>query len=145
MPCEVIHGGERAFYSLTDDKIRLPNFSDFKSGSAYYATRGHESVHWTGHASRCNREFGKRFGDDAYAFEELIAELGAAMLSAVIGIDNEPRQDHAHYLKHWVQILKSDKKAIFAAASKSQAAVDYLAGFDSVIEEEDEEIAALVA
>ena len=85
-------------------------------------------IHWTGHTSRNAREFGKRFGDDAYAFEELVAELGAAFLCADLGITPEIRDDHAAYLDHWLQVLKQDKRAIFSAASHAQRAADYLQG-----------------
>ena len=95
---------------------------------AYYGTLLHELTHWTGHKSRCEREFGKRFGDEAYAMEELVAELGAAFLCADIGISPQPRPDHAAYVDHWLKVLKADKKAIFTAASQATKAADYLAG-----------------
>jgi antirestriction protein ArdC len=84
-------------------------------------------VHWTGAKGRLDREFGQRFGDRAYAFEELVAELGAAFLCAMLGLANEPRPDHAAYIASWLEVLKSDKRAIFTAASKAQAAADHLA------------------
>jgi antirestriction protein ArdC len=120
------HGGNRAYYTTGDDHIQMPEFGQFHDGVAYYSTLGHEHVHWTGYKSRCHREFGKRFGDMAYAFEELVAELGAAFLCAQLGLSNEPRTDHASYLASWLRVLKDDKRAIFTAASKAQAAVDYL-------------------
>lgn len=122
----VRHGGNRAFYSPAADFIAMPEFSQFNSAADYYSTLGHEHVHYTGHKKRCNREFGKRFGDNAYAFEELCAELGAAFLCAELGISNEPRPDHAAYLDSWLRVLKSDTRAIFTAASKAQAAIDWL-------------------
>jgi antirestriction protein ArdC len=127
----VRHGGNRAYYTTGDDHIQMPEFGQFRDGVSYYATLGHEHVHWTGHKSRCDREFGKRFGDQAYAFEELVAELGAAFLCATLGLANEPRQDHAAYLASWLSVLKADKRAIFTAASKAQAAVDHLQGLQS--------------
>jgi antirestriction protein ArdC len=120
------HGGNRAYYTTGDDHIQMPEFGQFRDGVSYYAVLGHEHVHWTGHKSRCDREFGKRFGDQAYAFEELVAELGSAFLCAELGLVNEPRQDHAAYLASWLTVLKNDKRAIFTAASKAQAAVDHL-------------------
>jgi antirestriction protein ArdC len=75
-----------------------------------------------------NREFGERFGDHAYAFEELVAELSAAYLCAGLEITNTPRADHAQYIANWLQVLKSDTKAIFTAASLATRAVDYLYG-----------------
>jgi antirestriction protein ArdC len=122
----VNHGGNRAYYNINRDEIQLPHFDQFKNAESYYATRGHETVHATGHASRLNREFGKRFGDAAYAMEELVAELGAAYLCARLQLDNEPRPDHAQYINNWLAKLKADKTAIFTAASKAQAAVDFL-------------------
>jgi antirestriction protein ArdC len=137
--CEAVvhHGGNRAFYAPSQDSIQLPLFEQFKSAEGYYATRGHETVHWTGHESRCAREFGRRFGDHAYAFEELVAELGAAFLCTHLGLSNEPRPDHAQYIKNWLDVLKSDKKAVFTAASKAQAALDFL----TKSEEDEEEVA----
>jgi antirestriction protein ArdC len=104
----------------------MPTFEQFKTPVDYYATRGHETTHATGHVNRCNREFGKRFGDSAYAFEELVAELGAAYLCAHLELANEPRADHAAYVNNWLTVLKGDKKAIFTAASQAQKAVDWI-------------------
>lgn len=76
-----------------------------------------------------NRDFGrKQFGDDGYAREELVAELGAAFLAADLEITPEVREDHASYLDHWLSILKADKRAIFQAAAHAQRAADYLHG-----------------
>jgi antirestriction protein ArdC len=86
-------------------------------------------IHWTGHTGRLAREFGQRFGDQAYAFEELVAELGAAFVCAALGLRAEPRPDHAAYLAHWLGILKADKRAIFTAAAQAQRAADYLHSF----------------
>ena len=126
------HGGNRAFYAISSDHIQLPPPQAFRDAQSYTATKAHELVHWTGHKSRNAREFGKRFGDRAYAFEELVAELGAAFLCAELGITPEPREDHAAYLAHWLQVLKEDKRAIFTAASHAQKAADYLAGLQQL-------------
>ncbi len=121
------HGGNRAFYAPSRDTIQMPEFGQFKSPEGYYATLGHETVHWTGHATRCDRNLNvNRFGDEAYAFEELIAELGSAFLCAHLGIANDPRPDHAQYIQSWLKSLKGDKRAVFHAASKAQAALDFL-------------------
>jgi antirestriction protein ArdC len=93
---------------------------------AYYSTLLHELTHWTAPAHRCDRDFSGRFGSEAYAMEELVAELGAAFLCAELGITVEPRPDHAQYLAHWLAVLKADKRAIFAAASKAAEASAYL-------------------
>jgi antirestriction protein ArdC len=123
---EVRHGGSRAYYSPSGDYIQLPPFESFKTADGYYATRAHESIHWTGAPHRLNRDLKSRFDEAAYAAEELVAELGAAFLCADFGISNEPRPDHAAYLAHWLGILRADKRALFTAASKAQAAVDWL-------------------
>lgn len=120
------HGGDRAFYAPARDCIQLPPADAFKDAESYAATKAHELIHWTGHPSRTAREFSKRFGDTAYAREELVAELGAAFLCAALGITPEPREDHAAYLYHWLQVLKADKRAIFSAAAHAQRAADYL-------------------
>jgi len=84
----------------------------------------HELTHWTGHKSRLDRDFAKRFGDEAYAMEELVAELGAAFLCAKLGVSNEPRPDHAAYVDGWLRVLGNDRRAIFVAAGKAGVAVD---------------------
>jgi antirestriction protein ArdC len=120
------HGGDRAFYRPATDSIQMPPRKAFKSEDGYWSTLLHELTHWTGAATRCNRQFGQRFGDEAYAFEELVAEMGAAFLCADLRVSPEPRADHAAYLKHWLNVLKADKRAIFTAASKAQAAAKFL-------------------
>ena len=120
------HGGIRAYYAPGPDVIRLPHPEAFKDAESYAATKAHELIHFSGHASRLNREFGKRFGDEAYAREELVAELGAAFLCVALGITPELREDHASYLGHWLDILKTDRRAIFSAAAHAQRAVDFL-------------------
>lgn len=122
----VRHGGNRAFYTSGGDFIQMPAFADFIDAQSYYSTLAHEHAHWTGAKARLDRDFSRRFGDQAYAFEELVAELGAAYLCAILGLSNEPRPDHAAYIASWLRVLKGDKKAIFMAASKAQAAADYL-------------------
>lgn len=121
-----VHGGGRAFYSPSTDHIQLPEPSAFKDAAAYTATKAHELAHWTGHSQRLAREFGRRFGDAAYAVEELVAELCAAFICAELQIGAEPREDHASYLAAWLQVLKADSRAIFTAAAQAQQAADYL-------------------
>ena len=120
------HGGGRAFYMPSTDSVRMPELAQFNSAESYYATLAHEAVHWTGHESRCARTFGARFGDDAYAFEELIAELGSAFICADLAITDAPREDHASYLASWLKVLKADSKAIFTAASAADRAASFL-------------------
>jgi antirestriction protein ArdC len=122
----VIHLGNRAFYSPADDAITLPPFAAFFTPTDYYSTRAHETGHWTAHASRCDRQLGKRFGDAAYSVEELIAELTAAFTLAHLGLSTTPREDHAQYIASWLRVLKADKRAIFTASSKAQQAADFM-------------------
>jgi len=122
----VRHGGNRAYYAPDSDHIQMPPFQAFRESIGYYSTLAHEHTHWTATAARCDRQLGKRFGDNAYAAEELIAELGAAFTCAHLGLSTEPREDHAQYLASWLKVLKADKRAIFTAASKAQQACDWL-------------------
>ena len=129
---KISEGGDRAFYSIREDAITMPDryrFIDTKTGTAtegYYATLLHELTHWTGPSHRLDRQFGERFGDDAYAIEELVAELGAAFLCGDLSISAEPRADHAAYIDSWLTVLKNDKRAIFAAAAQAERAAQYL-------------------
>jgi antirestriction protein ArdC len=120
------HGGNQAFYSPASDHIQMPPFGAFAENVSYYSVLAHEHTHYTGHSSRCDRQLGKRFGNGAYAAEELIAELGAAFTCAHLGLSTEPRADHAAYIDSWLKVLKADKRAIFTAASKAQQATDWL-------------------
>ena len=125
-------GGDRACYRLTDDVIAMPDRPRFTGSQAasptedWYGTLLHELTHWSGAKRRLDRDLSGRFGDDAYAMEELIAELGAAFLCADCNISNQPRADHAAYLSGWLKVFKADKKAIFTAASAASRAADYL-------------------
>ena len=119
-------GGNQAFYNSESDTVYMPAFDAFKEALFYYSVLSHESTHWTGAPSRCARDLKGRFGSDAYAMEELIAELGAAFLCAELGLPTDPRQDHAPYIAGWLKVLKSDKRAIFTAAAKAQQAVDWM-------------------
>lgn len=121
-----IHGGLRACYIPSRDEIHLPPAGAFINPPAYYGTAFHELIHWTGHEGRCSRDLRSRFGTEAYAAEELIAELGAAFMAAAIGIIPEPRNDHASYIESWLKVLRGDKRAIFTAATKASQATDYL-------------------
>jgi antirestriction protein ArdC len=107
----------------------MPIFESFRDAESYYATLAHEMTHWTRHASRLDREFGRRrWGDEGYAAEELVAELGSAFLSADLGLTPEPRDDHAAYIASWLKVLKDDKRAIFTAAAHAERAAAYLHG-----------------
>ena len=117
----------QAFYSPLKDEICLPPKGAFKSAEDYYATALHELVHATGHETRCGRNIKNKFGDDAYAMEELRAEIGCLMLCAKLGI-NPPEQDAQHkaYIKHWLGVLKDNPSEIFKAANDAEKAVDWL-------------------
>lgn len=136
----VEHGGIKASYSPALDTIRMPVMAAFNDASAYYATALHELTHWTGHKSRCGRDFSGKYGTQAYAREELVAELGAAYLCASLGISG--KLQHAEYIGSWLEVLKSDKRAIFQAAAAAQKAVDYLGVVGQVAEAEEDEQAA---
>ena len=124
---DIRHGGTRAYYAQDLDYIRMPPFEAFESPESYYATLAHESMHWTKHPARLAREFGrKKWGDEGYAEEELVAELGAAFLCADLELSLSPREDHASYIAHWLTVLKHDKRAIFRAAAHAQRAADYI-------------------
>jgi antirestriction protein ArdC len=133
----VRHGGDRAYYRISTDDVQLPHFETFRDAESYYATLAHELTHWTRHPSRLNREFGrKRFGDEGYAMEELVAELGAAFLCADLDLTPEPRPDHASYIGNWLTVLKNDKRAIFTAASFAQRAAHFLSNVQPNQQEE---------
>lgn len=133
----VRHGGNRAYYSVSTDHVQMPPIESFCDAGAYYATLGHEATHWTKHPTRLDRDFGrKRWGDEGYAMEELVAELGAAFLLADLELTPELRGDHASYIGNWLKVLKSDNRAIFAAASHAQRAADFLHGLQAGAETE---------
>ena len=120
------HGGDRAFYRPADDVIQLPPRAQFPDAGHYYNVALHELTHWTGHAERCNRPLTGRSNLSVYAFEELVAEMGAAFLSGHCGLAGELQ--HASYISHWLEALRGDKRLIFTAASLAQKAADYLTG-----------------
>lgn len=133
----MVVGGTQACYRRSTDTIHMPDEARFLDidgrtrTEAWYAVLGHETTHWSGAPHRLNREFGKRFGDDAYCFEEACAEVGAAFLCARLGITIEPHPDHARYIQHWLKVMKANPRAIFAAAAKAQEAVIYLDGLQT--------------
>jgi antirestriction protein ArdC len=120
------HGGNRAFYRPTDDIIQLPPPAWFPDTSDYYAVALHELTHWTGHQRRLDRVLGRRHGIEAYAYEELVAEMGAAFLCAHCGLP--ARLEHASYIDSWLDALRRDKRLIFTAAGAAQKAADYVLG-----------------
>jgi len=129
---DIRYGGDVACYDWLGDYIAVPHPTQFfatKTSTAtegYYSVVLHELTHWSGAAGRLARNLRTRFGDEAYAMEELIAEFGAAFLCADLGIANEPRLDHASYVSSWLKVLNRDRTALFTAANKASVAATYL-------------------
>jgi len=123
---DIREGAGEAYYVPSHDFISMPAFQAFKGADHFYNVAFHELTHWTGHKSRLDRDLKTRFGARHYAAEELVAELGAAFLSAEFGFDGDVR--NAGYIATWIEILKSDKRAFFSAYSKASKAADYLRG-----------------
>ena len=116
----------RAYYNPAQDRIHMPPIGTFVSVGAYYATLAHEACHWSGHGSRLDRL--AKFADrSAYAFEELVAELGNVILCTHLGLTPDFEQSAA-YVESWLKALKEDKRAIFRAAAEGQKAADLLLG-----------------
>lgn len=132
-------GSGRAFYRPSDDVVSVPPLRDYAKPEEYYSTLFHEHVHSTGHKKRLDRlgitEI-SAFGDESYSKEELVAEIGAAMLCGVAGIDNSTMENSAAYVGSWLRRLKEDKKLIVQAAGQAQMAADYILGvtFEGVAE-----------
>ena len=121
------HGGNMAYYTQAADRIQMPPIEAFTNAESYYATLNHELTHWTQHPARLDRDFGrKKWGDEGYAVEELVAELGACFVCADLDIMPKAREENAAYIGHWLKVLKSDNRAIFTAASHAQRAAQYL-------------------
>jgi len=136
----LIHAGDSAFFAPSRDCITMPPMVAFHSAANYHATLLHECVHATGHDSRLKRLTPARFGSEEYAYEELVAELGAAMLCAHTGIDGDLR--HAAYIESWLKALRNDKKFILSAAGKAQAAIDWLSKGEAELVKAGEALAA---
>jgi len=123
---DIREGHGEACYIPSRDFISMPAFAGFKGADHFYNVAYHELGHWTGHKSRLDRDLKNRFGSRQYAAEELIAELGAAFLSAEFGFDGDLRS--AGYIGNWIELLKADKRAFFTACSQASKAADYLRG-----------------
>jgi antirestriction protein ArdC len=122
-------GGERAFYSPATDHIQMPPQSAFETAPGFCGTLVHELGHWTGHASRLNRDLRNRFGSHDYAREELRAEIGQMMVCAELGIADCDFSNNAAYVANWLEKLRSDRKEIFRAAADAQRIADYLLAY----------------
>ena len=121
----ITHGGDKACYSPLLDKVMMPPFEAFHSAKAYYATLWHELCHATGHKSRLDRNLKGRFGDHAYAAEELVAELGAAFLCAKTGLEPQTER-HAGYLQAWLKMAEDNDRAMLEAAKLAGKAADWI-------------------
>jgi antirestriction protein ArdC len=135
------HGEARAYYRPIDDLVNLPPFETFTNARTYYGTAFHELGHWSGSEKRLARTFGKRFGDQAYSAEELVAELTSAFLCAEFAFDNDGAD--AAYIAHWIAFLTDHSKAIVTAAAAASRAVEYMRGL--VLEDNELEPLALAA
>jgi len=133
---KVKHGGAKAFYVPSKDYIQLPEVDTFDDYTAYVGTSVHEHAHWSGHESRLDRNLMTSTGSRDYAREELVAECSAALILGHLGLEVEPREDHAAYLGHWLELLKSDKTALRKAFGKAQKVVDFLDGLQPVEQEQ---------
>ena len=120
------HHGAQAYYEPLRDRVTMPPVELFEAYDHYYATLAHELSHWTGHSSRLDRDLKNRFGSEAYAAEELIAELSSAILGAELGLPVTHLDHHASYIASWLKILKSDERAILTAAAKAEEAASLL-------------------
>jgi antirestriction protein ArdC len=129
IPADIRHGGDKAFFSPSHDFIQVPRPAAFKSQDHFASTLAHECCHWSGHPDRLARTFGKRFGDDAYAFEEIVATIGQSFICADLDLPPELHDGHASYIDHWLRVLKADQTAIIHAASKAEQAARYLRAF----------------
>jgi len=122
--------GDHAYYRLDQDTITLPERGQFSSSDKFYATALHELGHWTGHSSRLNREdLSHPFGSEAYAREELRAEIASLMLGEQLGIGHEPGQ-HVAYVASWIRVLENDPRAIFRAATDAERITQHIRSFE---------------
>jgi antirestriction protein ArdC len=121
----------RAWYRPSTDTVGMPSRTAFNTSEEYYSTLFHELTHSTGHSNRVGRDGIEKlntFGSESYSKEELIAEMGAAMLCGVAGIERKTLANSAAYLKSWIDVLKSDARMVVSAASQAQKAADYIQG-----------------
>ena len=132
-----IVNGKDALYRGSTDTVEIPTRSSFINSEAYYGTLFHELAHSTGHESRLNRPIKNRFGTDPYAKEELVAEIGAAFLAAVAGLENPfIIENTGAYIQSWIRRFRDDSRLIVTAASQAQKAADYIRGIKQAKGEE---------
>lgn len=121
--------GDRAYYTPMRDKIVLPNREQFTDAEKYYSTALHELGHWTGHESRLDRPLMNAFGTEAYAKEELRAEIASMMLGQTLGIGHDPGQ-HVAYVGSWIKALQDDPYEIVLACQDAEKVHDYVMAFE---------------
>ena len=132
----VIHGGNKACYVPAHDEIRLPPKKSFHTAYDLWATKLHEAAHSTMAVHRLNRTeaYAKRWGDSAYALEELTAEIASAILASETGVpmcqDPKHIKNHASYLSNWIKAIQNDPMAIFTAAKNADRICEYMLGLE---------------
>lgn len=129
VPANLRHTGAQAYYEPGIDRVTMPPLSLFRDADHYHATLAHELTHWTGHPSRLGRDLKHRFGSEAYAMEELIAELGAALIGAELCLPVAHLDHHASYIASWLKVLRSDSRAVLAAAARAEEAAQLVLGY----------------
>jgi antirestriction protein ArdC len=133
-------GGNQPRYCPSVDCIEMPFRHQFTTMADYYQTLAHEAVHWTGHHNRLNRTQHSRVGDQSYAFEELIAEVGGCFFCEELGLaTGDNLENHNAYLKSWLQAMQNDPRFIFQASAQASRAVDHLLSYSRAPAEEMEE------
>lgn len=137
---------DRAYYaSGIAEHIAMPELGQFLSAEHYYSVFAHEITHSTGNKNRLDRDLSGRFGSKEYAFEELVAELGSAMLCGTLGLEQRPREDHAQYIKGWLKCLRDDNRFIISAASQAQKAADYALDSAGIVQQDETQYTATKA
>ncbi len=141
---KIHHGGDEAYYDFGDDFIQLPKIEEFHTSADYYATALHELSHWTGHVSRLNRNFCENFGREAYAFEELVAEISSMFVSAETGIDQTQKHfdNHAAYVSSWLEVIKQNSQSLINAVKLAHQASDFILKNERARERADEKKAS---
>ncbi|MGF6178267.1 ArdC family protein [Ensifer sp. 4252] len=130
---DIRHGGSKAYYQPVGDFIQMPRFEAFVSAESHATTLGHEAIHWTMSPTRLDRNLGReKWGDEGYAREELVAELGSVFLAADLGLAIEPREDDAAHIASWLKVLKNDERAVFQMAAHAERAVTFLHGLQKL-------------
>ncbi len=133
----IVHGGDMAYYRPSTDTVHLPPFERFFDAASAYGVTLHECGHASGAKHRLDRDLSGRFGTESYAAEEICVEIASGFVLADLGISHNARDDHAAYCASWLELLKSDPRAIFTAASKAQAIADWMHAQQSIADATD--------